>query len=482
MATQDTAVVLPRTLASKAVTQQPGESVDSGNSIPRDNRTTVNDSLQLSRAQNNLIANIRSLTAMEGTFSSAVFNYVEVGMSGYTVMAYGTEDHQFSLEGSMAAMGMIARLNSQYDYTLGFADKAGFDRLLEASLLEVTCTGALCAELVLNKAKLPDKINLVAYETIDWVSRGPGKGKYPQQRPQTGDPIPLDIATFFVAELHKHTNKAYADSMMGPGVNMSNQFGEFVQDMRRAVRRQAMPRLTATLMMELVQAAATPEIKKDPVKMQEFMDSQLAAVTRTLNGLNPEDALVLFDAVKLELLKTDGEKADFVSLLNALSGQTATSLKSSPSILGLRINGSQSLSNTESLVFLKNAKSIQRPTEEVMSRILTLGVRLYGVDVYVEFKFDPINLRPEDELEAFKTMKNKRILELLSVGYITDDEAAWMIAKGPRVPGAPDLAGTQFMQTKGIDASNASPNGDPQGRALQSDQPQNGGGESNGDN
>ena len=125
------------------------------------------------------------------------------------------------------------------------------------------------------------------------------------------------------------------------------------------------------------------------------------------------------------------------------------------------------------------ARGIQRPVEEVMSRILTLAVRMYGVDTYVRFAFSPINLRPEDELEAFKTMHQARILEQLSEGFLTDEEAAQALGTGPRAPGAPPLSGTGFMRgNSGIDATKASPNSDPQGRALQSGSPQKAGGKS----
>lgn len=465
-------------------TEQPGDNVDNKNQIPKDNRQTLNDSYNTVRSQNSMTGAIRAMTAREGTFSSAVFSFIEIAMSGYTAMAFNTSDQQFNISGALAAMSVISRLNTVYDYTAGYSDKPSFNITLERCLLDVVCSGAVSGELVLNKARLPDRINLVAYETLNWTSRGKNKGKYPAQTPISGgDPILLDIATFFVAEMHKHTPKAYTDSMMSAGMQQVFAFGEFVNEMRRAVRRNAVGRLTASIDSVMIQSGMPEEIKKDPDKIQGWMDSHRTQVELVLNGLNPEDALVFYDQVTVDLLKADGEKADYVPLLNALSGQTATALKSSPSILGLRLNGSQSLSNTESLVFLKVAASIQRPVEEFMSRLLTLAVRLYGIDVYVEFKFKPINLRPEDELEAFQTMRESRILDQLSEGFLSDDEAAWMMTGGPRPAGAPPLSGSGFRRkgATGIDASKASPNADPQGRALQPDTPSNAGGDSNGE-
>lgn len=473
-------VALPNRLVTKAVAATPGSTQDNGQVVTRDNRTAVNEAYSVVRNRNDLVASMRDATARDGTFSSAVYSTAEVAMSGgYRYKAYNTVTHEFDLLGSLMARSIISRIDSVYDYTKGFADKMSFDMLLEQSLLEVIHTGALGVELVLTKERFPDRLNVIAYETLDWVSRGKKGGRYPRQTGQ-GDPIPLDIPTFFVSESHRHAIRAYTDSMMAAGTQAAQQFSEFVQEMRRNVRRNAVPRLKALLDVASVQDSLSEEVKSDPSKLKAAMDAKLAEIKLILDGLNPEDALVAYDLVKFELMQAEGEKSDYVTMLNALSGQLATSLKSSPSILGLRINGSQSLSNTESLIFLKVANSIRRPVQEVMSRAITLAVRLLGYDVYVEFEFCPINLRPDDELEAFFSMKQKRIFELVSEGFMSEDEASWDLTFAPRPPGAPKLFGTGFTRSGGgIDASKASPNSDPMGRALQSDQPSSAGGSDN---
>ncbi len=471
-------VVLPKRLMNKAQANTTASGYDKDNAIPRDNTRAANQSIASFRSQNSDVAAVRALDMFDGTFSSAIFSFVEIANAPFRVTAYETATHQYSEDGTQMARSLVASLDTLYDYSKGFADKRSLSSTLESALQEVICTGAFVAELVLDKMRLPERINVIPYETIEWVSRGDGT-KFPRQQSTTGDPIPLDLPTVFVSELHKHANKAYATTMLAPALNSSYQFNEFLEDMRRAVRRHGHGRLSVSIVSEMVRAAAPEEAKSDPAKMQQYMEAVQTQITEALKGLNPEDALVAFDSAVVSLLKGEGEKADYVPLVNTMSGQHATSLKTSPSILGLRLSGSQSLSNTESLVFLKVARGIQRPVEEVMSRALTLGTRLYGSDVYVEFRFDGINLRPEDEMEAFKTMRQDRILTQLSEGFLTDEEAAQLMGTGPRAPGAPPLSGTGFMRGGGkIDAKDASPNTDPQGRALQPNTPSKAGGAS----
>lgn len=465
-------------MATKPLSDSPASATDKGNEIVRDIVNSANLSIQNFRSGATDVAKLRELGNVDGTVSNAIFSFVEVANSGYTLSAYDPATHQLSPEGGQIAQSVLASMDTLFDYSKGYADKRSIPGVVETSLKEVVITGAAVHELVLNKFRMPDRINIVPYETITFVSRGDGS-KYPRQISSSGSNIELDYPTVFISELHKHANKVYASSMLSAALNNTFMFSEFIEDLRRAVRRSGHSRTVLTLNAEKIQNLAPPEVAADGKELRNWMESIRSEVETNLQGLNPEDALVMFDTAEVEVLNSERDKADYVPLLNAMSGQLATSLKSSPSILGLRLSGSQSLSNTESLVFLKIAKGIQRPVEENLSRLLTLAVRLYGSDTYVKFKFNPINLRPEDELEAFKTMKQQRIFGLLSEGFITDDEAAAILGTGPRAPGAPQLSGTGFARGgKSIDASNASPNNDPQGRALQPDSPDKAGGES----
>jgi hypothetical protein len=318
---------------------------------------------------------------------------------------------------------------------------------------------------------------VVPVETITFKSRGDGT-KYPVQQ-LTGDEIKLDTPTFWIADSHKDASRVYALPMLQSSLNTTFYYDEFVEDMRRSLRRSGHSRLVVTLNSEKVVAAAPQEVRQDQDKLKQWLELTREQVETVVKALEPDDALVAYDSVETDTVSAAGEKADYRELLQTLSGLLATSLKTHPSILGLRLTGSQSLSNTESLVFLKVAAALQVPVQSILSRALTLACRLYGTDVYVKVEFNPINLRPEDELEAFKTMRQARILEQLSLGFIDDDEAARQLGTWPRPAGAPPLMGTMFHQGSSQNkAQNASPNEDPMGRSLQPDTPSKAGGDS----
>ncbi len=440
-------VTLPNKLAVKATAATSASRYPKNATIPDSNVALYNSTIRSLRGNGAVSQALRLMVRKEGTLSSAVFNFVEIANSGLTVKAYDTKTNQFSVEATRLAESLMSAMNTLDDYS-AYSDQMTVDQLVETALRETVVTSQCAGELVLDEAQLPSQIVLVPFESLKWESDGDG-GKYPVQKgtyTADGEDVPLNIPSFWVSTLHQDLTTAYATSIMEPSLDSVYYFEEFIEDMRRVVRKSGHSRTLITLDSEKVAAAAPASIQKDSTKMQAFMNKVMEDVRQVAAGLEPEDALVIYDTAKTELLAERSVKEDYTGLLETLSGQLATSLKSHPSILGLRLEGSQSLSNTESLLFIKGAKALQRPVKDVLSRAMTLAVRLYGVDAYVKVGFNPINLRPEEELEAYRAMKQARVLELLSLGFMTDEEASIILQTGERPPGSPALSGTMFYQ------------------------------------
>lgn len=475
-------VVLPKRLVNKATARTIYSKYPSKSAVP-DANTPVSQVTQASLRSQYTTATeaIRLLVRKNGNVGSSVFSFVEIAKSGFAVRAYNTNTNIYNPEASQIARSVIAQMDTVYDYSKGYSDIYSMDSLVETMLREAVITSQVAGELVLDKARLPHKIVPVAFETLKWVSRGDGS-VYPLQRQAsaTGESeVSLDIANFWVSQVHRDITRNYVTPMLEPAINMAIYYDEFVDDMRKAVRISGHSRLVVTLDSEKILAVLPPEAFDDEEKRVEFLETQRASVQTLIETMEPEDAVVTYDSVSIDEVQSRDVKADYTSLLTAISGLLATSLKSHPSILGLRMEGSQSLSNTESLVFLKIAKGIQKPVEDVLSRALTLAIRLFGVDAYVKLKFKPINLRPEDELEAYRTMKQARILELLSLGLITDEQAADELDLGSLPEGYTLRAGTEFYKPdKNSLTDVASAASDPQGQALTPNTPKKAGGTS----
>jgi len=67
-----------------------------------------------------------------------------------------------------------------------------------------------------------------------------------------------------------------------------------------------------------------------------------------------------------------------------------------------------------------------------------------GSESYAVFAFDEANLRPELELSAFRSQRQSTVLEQLSLGFISDEEASIMLTGSLPGPDYKKLSGTQF--------------------------------------
>lgn len=448
MAATPPPIKLPtRVVATKVQVSDVGYRKDKDTVIPDQEQKFFNTGVKDLRQLDHTRA-IRILTRVNGTFSAALNSYLQLAMSsGYRITGYSAGSHQFDPGATLTAMTIAASMDTLYDYTEGFSSKQSLSGTLETLLKEVLQTGACMTELVLNKFKLPENIACIPTNSIEWVSKTDG-GRYPRQIPTGtgGDPINLNLATVDYAATAQQSNSIFPRSPFESALNMIYMFTELLEDVFKVIRRAGHSRLVAKLLQEAVQNMADPETQNDPEKMAQFFENVRKQVQDTLSQLGPDDALVTYDTVEVASISSKGEKADYTAILETMAGMLASSLKSMPSILGMRSQGSQSLSNTESLVFLKMCAGIRTPVETVMSRALTLATRLAGgVDAYVEFRFKPIELRTESELSAHKAVLYQDVMRKLSMGFYTMDEAAHALDMFPRGVSTVDLAGKLFM-------------------------------------
>jgi len=422
-----------------------------GETLTRDDRIPNNQTVRSRRfASSTAAAQMRLFAETDGILSTAILQYIAMAKTRWRVLAYQPFTQEFSPEGLKAAETLISALDTLWSYTSGYQDKRSLSETIETLLLEAMLSGGIAAELVLDTNRLPQQIFPFAYETITWKANGRG-GRYPVQKPKNGNERELNYPNIFVAECLKPADRLYAIPAMISGFDNLFAYAEFVEDMRRVLKRAGGPRLLVKLDYQKVAASAPADVQNDGAKLKLFLDQVKTQVESDISNMAPEDALVYYDIAEVDSVATEGEKKDYADFLKEMSGLAASAIKTNPSMIGLRMGGSQNVASTETMLALNLAALFQDTVETVLSRALTLAVRLYGVDAYVKFKFEAIDLRPELELEAHKSIKQNRMTELLSIGRITDEEYQAELGLGSIPEGAPRLSGTMFYQTKAQD-------------------------------
>lgn len=412
-----------------------------------DNRT-ANIDLTTARAEATTSATIRKFAKTSPDLAAAKFAYLRLAITqGYKVKAYAMSG-EFDEESTRLAYEILSRFDTLPDYVVhGYSNTPSIRSIAEAWGAELILEGACAGELVLNKARQPERIAPIAVSQIKFYEDG--KGVRPVQK-VGGDEIDLDTPTFFYTSLDQDLLTAYATSPMEAAIQPVIADASFTNDLRRALTRVILPRLAATMDFDKIKDMLPAEVKADPEKLALALGSIQSSIEQTVNSLKPEDALVSFDSVTYAYLTGGtGEATSLIDTVQTiLNSKMATGAKALPSILG-HGSGSQNVASSETLMFMKSADgAIRVPLNEMFSRILTLGVRLFAKDVKVTFEYDPIDLRPVTELEAFKAQKQSRILEQLSFGFITTAEASIeLTGKLPRA-GYEELAGTMFTINK----------------------------------
>lgn len=409
--------------------------------------------------------------------SAAITAYVRVGIPEKHTAVARNWDGTVNPEATTALAQMIARLNYLNDYTIGYDDSPALRTTSETLAGELIMGGMCAAELVLDKLRLPNKFQPVSGMQLRWYPTPDSKRMVPKQY-LGGVEVDLNIPTFFTVWLDPDLTEPYPISPIESAIQGVLFSAEFMNDMRRIVKKAIHPRVTVTIDTDKFRKLIPPD-KTSPEDIKAFMDATLTDVQARVSGLAPEDALVLFDIFGVDVVDHGNTNySNEVKVVQELAdAKLAAGAKVLPTILG-HSDGTANTASAETLLFLKSVEgTIWGKLNEFYSKAFTLGVRLMGHDVYVEFRYATIDLRPDSELEAFRAMEQSRILEQLSLGLVSDEEACIKLTGHLPPAGFVPLSGTNFYVKSAVPVGNgfngASNSGSTLNQATTSDAPKN---------
>lgn len=414
----------------------------STSAIRRDDRQLANTNLLSFRTARTTNEVVRNLVASSPDISSGLSTYLRVGIpEDYTALCRNNVDGSLNPNATQLLHQVIRRFTVVPDYQLGFNVQGSLQSISESLAKELIQYGALAGEVVLDKARLPTQLVPVTTTNIKFYEEDTGV------RPVQdigGVETDLDMPTFIYISLDQDLLNAYATSYLESAIQPVLADADFTNDLRRVLKRGIHPRVLATIIEEKLRKTLPPEVLNDPDQYAAALNKIQASVESTINGLEPEDALVGFDSIEFGYM--EGQSQDlsglFETIQKLLNAKLATGAKTMPAVLGH--GGSSNAASAETMLYLKHADLVRRKLNEFWSRALTISLRLFGEDVFVEFVYDRLDLRPDSELEAYKAMRQSRVLELLSLGLISDEEACVRLTGQLPPSGYKPLAGTMF--------------------------------------
>jgi hypothetical protein len=458
-ATQIAPVALPKvkpgtqTFPSYLKTTKPSDSV-----LPQADRRLASTDTTTLRNGASTWAIIRDFVAASPDLSAAVWAYARLGLpEGFTAVAKNP-DNTFNREATMLVQQLVTRFNLLPDYTTdGFTGPQSVRATSESLAREIMMYGSCAGEVVLGKDRLPKRIQPISTTQIKFIA-DKDKTLVPWQH--IGDAkINLDYPTFIYVALDQDLLEPYSASPIESSIKPVIYSEQFSNDITRIVGKVIHPRQKVRIDEERVRKFLSPEAQVDNTKAVEELNAITSSIESKINSLAPEDALVYLDSLEFEVenASNSGLSAEYTVLQDMANARLSTGSKTNGTVLGFA-SGSSNIASSEIMLFMRSCTgAIKGPIEEFWSRALTLSARLFGFDVVVKFTFDPIDLRPDNELLAFKQTKQMIILEQLSLGMISDDEACLQLTGSLAPPGMKPLSGSMFRQGAGAATDTAGP-------------------------
>ncbi len=391
---------------------------------------------------------LRKLAKASPDLSAAIFSALRLALSSPYLALARNLDGTLNPEGTTLVQQLCRRFDLLGSGTGGYNHYPSIRAAGESLGKELMLLGSCAMELVLGQSRLPDAMQLVSVQNLRFKYNG--KRKVPYQV-VGGDEFSLDFPSFFYVVLDQDLLTPASDSPVQAAIQPILAQQTFMNDLRRVAQRAVHPRVKVKIIEEMWRKTLPLETLNDPDKLASAAENLISTVRSQVDSLSPEDAVIFFDCLSIEYLTAGSTTVsdEWKALSDIINGKISSGAKSAPVILGLASVGSSNIASTQTMLFVKTVESgIILKLNEIFSRMLTLAIRLYGVDAVVEFKFNSVDLRPESELEAFKVMRQSRILELLSLGLMSDEEASLELTGTLPLVGGPPLSGTFFKSSE----------------------------------
>lgn len=410
-----------------------------GRLAQKDRAPLTTDRLGVRNAKNTFDA-VRMVSYSSPDVSASIYANLRSGIpERYTIIARDM-DGKVNAQATGIAQELLRRLTYLGNVDGSYGAQMTIQSLSESLGRELLQYGAIAGEVALDKGRIPASLNAVSVTTVKWYDED--KAKRPVQV-VGGAEIDLDSPTFIYVSLDQDLLDPYSSSPLEAALTPVLADIDFNNDMRRALKRAVLPRLMATIDSEAIKKSTPPDILNDADKFAAYKQNLISAVQSVINNANPEDAMISFSEIAYAYVEGGKDPSSVIERMQmVLNSKVQTGVKTLPVVLG---HGSgANASSAESLLFIKNANVVRVKLNEFYSRALTIATRLMGQDCYVEFCYAQIDLRPDAELEAYKAMKQSRILELLSLGLVSDEEACIELTGNLPPVGYKPLAGSMF--------------------------------------
>lgn len=454
---------------------KPKGTVHTGTYDPENNTETLSlpsyrehlDDLLTQRQSESSQDLIQQLVKSDPDASAALSAYLTTAGSSVPFITVRDPDGAMDRDGVKLVNEILEIMETRRDYSKGFMHFKTLREVAENCRYGLLTQGGIGAEGVFGDLLELKEVRQVDMGTIRFQEKEPGK-MVPWQEQGGGDPIKLDIPTFFIAWYRKNPNEAYSTSPFVSAINTMAARQQIINDLYRIMQVTGFPRIAIQVIEEVLVRNAPAEVRQDEAKLRRWISARRGEIAGQFGAIRPDQPIVHTDSSTVSVLneKNPASGIDVTSIIEVLNAQNQAGLRTMATVLGRGESGVNT-ATVEANLFAKNADSLNAPIGEILSKILTMAIRLQGSESRVTVTFPNIDLRSDLELEAQLNLKAQRLRTDLSDGLIDDDEYHIQMYRRIRPDHLPELSGTGFANQKmEVDAEKVSPNSDPTGRSV----------------
>lgn len=380
--------------------------------------------------------------------SFALYNYLRMGDTPLTLTAKKPNG-----DADKRGQKLLDELKEMLNTPLpspGYQHGRSLDKLDTIQRMMIMVRGACAGEVVLNE-RCTDVVDIVPVDpSTIWFRREADGRLVPWQ--YVRNPMPrvgeewfgsykrIDTPTFIYEEFDPMVDDPYGRTPMLPVLQVVFFHMQVLEDLKAVVHNQGYPRLDVSVLEEILIKNMPANIKNNAAAQADWLKNRLEEFEQHFSSLNPDDALIHWDSVKVDYLKTGGSgpMIDVKKLIDIIDTQMATGLKTLLTMLSRHQGSTESYSAIDTKIYIKNVESARSVTKRFWQRAFSLCARVRGAQMQVEVDYLPIDLRSENEVEKDRKAKLDNYAEAERQKYITPQEAAeevrWSFGLNPKIP------------------------------------------------
>lgn len=279
----------------------------------------------------------------------------------------------------------------------------GADGLVDVLNLSAYVSGAEAMEVELTES-LDDVVDfhIVSPESLKYIQKEDGTLQLAQQM-SDGTTLELNDQVRYIP-IDPMIDDPYGVSPIIPALQALIFQKEFIDDLKAVAHHQGHARMDVSIVSEHIIASAPDSIKTDPKRLSEFVDSQIDAIRRDFEELEPTSDFFHTDGVQVDMAGgTQGKSMDFGPLMTVVDRQVMQALKQLPILMGRNESTTETHGSIQWQIFVDTIEAWQNVTKRMLEWAYNLALQVKGIPARASVTFEKV--RAEDrkaEAEAYE--------------------------------------------------------------------------------